>query len=34
MGIDTTHKWPQETDRCWGTTTSMSDEVKARVDAI
>jgi 4-hydroxy-3-polyprenylbenzoate decarboxylase len=34
MGIDATNKWPQETDRRWGTPIAMSDEVKARVDAM
>jgi 4-hydroxy-3-polyprenylbenzoate decarboxylase len=34
MGIDATNKWPEETDRRWGRPLSMSDEVKARVDAL
>jgi 4-hydroxy-3-polyprenylbenzoate decarboxylase len=34
MGIDATNKWPQETDRQWGTPIAMSDAVKARVDAM
>ena len=34
MGMDATNKWPGESDREWGTPISMSDEVKARVDAI
>jgi len=34
MGIDATHKWPGETDREWGRTVSMSDEVKQRVNVI
>src|SRR3954469_25602242 len=34
LGIDATNKWPQETDRRWGTPIAMSDDVKARVDAI
>ena len=34
MGIDATHKWPQETDRRWGTPLAMSEEVKRRVDAL
>ena len=34
MGIDATNKWPSETDRNWGTPIAMSDEVKARVDAL
>jgi len=34
MGIDATHKWPQETDRRWGEAITMSDDVKRRVDAM
>jgi len=34
MGLDATSKWPGETSREWGTPISMSDEVRARVDAI
>jgi 4-hydroxy-3-polyprenylbenzoate decarboxylase len=34
MGIDATNKWPGETNREWGTTISMTPEVKARVDQI
>jgi 4-hydroxy-3-polyprenylbenzoate decarboxylase len=34
MGIDATAKWPQETDRQWGTPIAMSEAVKARVDAL
>jgi len=34
MGIDATNKWPQETDRQWGTPIAMSEAVKARVDAM
>jgi 4-hydroxy-3-polyprenylbenzoate decarboxylase len=34
VGFDATNKWPGETDREWGTTITMSDEVKARVDEI
>jgi 4-hydroxy-3-polyprenylbenzoate decarboxylase len=34
MGIDATNKWPQETDRHWGTPIAMSDAVKQRVDAM
>ena len=34
MGIDATNKWPGETSREWGTTISMTKEVKARVDQI
>ena len=34
MGIDATNKWPPETGREWGTPIAMSEDVKARVDAI
>ncbi|EGF32963.1 3-polyprenyl-4-hydroxybenzoate carboxy-lyase [Oxalobacteraceae bacterium IMCC9480] len=34
MGIDATNKWAGETDREWGSTISMSDEVKTRIDSI
>ena len=34
MGIDATNKWPGETTREWGTTISMSDEVKRKVDGM
>ena len=34
MGIDATNKWPGETSREWGTTITMSDEVKQKVDQI
>ena len=34
MGIDATNKWEGETTREWGRTISMSDAVKARVDAM
>jgi 4-hydroxy-3-polyprenylbenzoate decarboxylase len=34
MGIDATNKWPGETSREWGSTISMTPEVKARVDAM
>ena len=34
IGFDATNKWPGETDREWGRPISMSEEVKARVDAI
>jgi 4-hydroxy-3-polyprenylbenzoate decarboxylase len=34
MGIDATAKWPGETDRRWGETIAMSEEVKRRVDAL
>ncbi len=34
MGSDATHKWPGETDRRWGETIAMSEDVKRRVDAL
>jgi 4-hydroxy-3-polyprenylbenzoate decarboxylase len=34
MGIDATRKLPGETDRRWGETIAMSEEVKRRVDAL
>jgi len=34
MGIDATRKLPGETDRRWGATLAMSEEVKQRVDAL
>jgi 4-hydroxy-3-polyprenylbenzoate decarboxylase len=34
MGIDATNKWEGETNREWGRTITMSDEVKARVDSM
>jgi len=34
MGLDATKKWPEETDRKWGTTIEMSADVKARVDEL
>ena len=34
MGIDATRKWPGETDRRWGDTIAMSEDVKRRVDAL
>ena len=34
MGIDATNKWPGETDREWGRTIVMPDNVKKRVDSI
>jgi len=34
MGIDATGKLPEETDRRWGETLAMSEEVKRRVDAL
>ena len=34
MGLDATNKWAAETDRQWGSTITMSDEVKKRVDEL
>ena len=34
MGMDATNKWQGETTREWGTSISMSEDVKQRVDAI
>ncbi len=34
MGLDATNKWPGETQRVWGTTITMDDSVKRRVDAM
>lgn len=34
MGIDATNKLPGETDREWGEPIAMTEEVKARVDAL
>ncbi len=34
MGIDATNKWPGETNREWGKTIAMSDEVKGRIDLL
>ncbi len=34
MGLDATNKWPEETQREWGSTITMSDEVKKRVDEL
>ena len=34
LGLDATGKWPGETDRVWGRPISMSDDVKARIDAL
>jgi 4-hydroxy-3-polyprenylbenzoate decarboxylase len=34
MGMDATNKWPEETQRDWGSTITMSDEVKKRVDDL
>lgn len=34
MGMDATNKWQGETSREWGTTMTMDEAVKARVDAM
>ena len=34
MGLDATNKIAGETEREWGSTISMSDEVKARIDSL
>ncbi|WP_108653076.1 4-hydroxy-3-polyprenylbenzoate decarboxylase [Dongshaea marina] len=34
MGLDATNKWPGETNREWGTSIVMDEEVKQRVDAL
>jgi len=34
MGLDATNKWPGETRREWGQPITMSEEVRARVDAL
>jgi 4-hydroxy-3-polyprenylbenzoate decarboxylase len=34
VGFDATNKWPGETERAWGRPMRMSDDVRARVDAI
>lgn len=34
MGFDATNKWPAETDRVWGKTITMSEDVKQRVDQL
>jgi 4-hydroxy-3-polyprenylbenzoate decarboxylase len=34
MGIDATRKWAGETDRRWGETIAMTEDVKRRVDAL
>ncbi len=34
MGMDATSKWQGETDREWGTTITMSEDVKSKVDAM
>ena len=34
MGLDATNKMAGETEREWGSTITMSDEVKARIDSL
>lgn len=34
MGMDATNKWPGETQREWGRSITMSDDVKKRVDSL
>jgi 4-hydroxy-3-polyprenylbenzoate decarboxylase len=34
MGLDATNKWPGETQREWGTTITMTEEVKQHVDSL
>ena len=34
VGMDATGKWPGETERVWGRTISMTEEVKQRVDTL
>ncbi len=34
MGLDATNKWKGETDRKWGSTITMSDEVMKKVDEL
>lgn len=34
MGLDATHKFPGETQREWGRSLSMSEEIKKRVDVL
>jgi 4-hydroxy-3-polyprenylbenzoate decarboxylase len=34
MGMDATNKWPGETQREWGTTIKMSDEIIQKIDTI
>lgn len=34
VGIDATNKWPGETDREWGRTITMRDDVKQRIDDL
>ncbi len=34
IGFDATHKWPGETQRCWGKSISMSPAVKKKIDEL
>lgn len=34
MGLDATNKWPGETDREWGKSITMTDEIKNKIDQI
>jgi 4-hydroxy-3-polyprenylbenzoate decarboxylase len=34
VGMDATNKWEGETDREWGSSIQMSDDVKAKVDDL
>jgi len=34
MGIDATHKWPEETSRTWGRPITMDADVRRRVDDL
>ena len=34
IGFDATSKWPAETSRRWGERIAMSDDVRARIDAL
>ena len=34
MGLDATNKWPGETDREWGRTITMPQDVTDRVMAV
>jgi len=34
IGFDATHKWPGETQRCWGKSIGMSPAVKKKIDEL
>lgn len=34
IGFDVTHKWPGETQRCWGKSIGMSPAVKKKIDEL